>query len=127
MVRIPMPEAGREEAPPVVINDHGVVNNFILSIGIDVGDGKGVAAHAGVGGVGFAILSITGGGGVKDPARCQLAAAPVPGGQDGSAVNPAAHDHTGMDAIEVSDAGEEPIAPIAGRIIASIATDTAPG
>ena len=69
-------QAGGEAARAVGIDDHRVVDDLVLAVAVDVGDADGVSRPAGEGGI--ALI------GVEDPARGQLAAAPVPGGEDGS-------------------------------------------
>ncbi len=86
-----------------------------------------MSAHAGVGGVGFAIFAVAGRGGVEDPAAGELAAAPVPGREHRAAVIAAAHDDAGMNAIEIGDARQEAIGTVAIAIIALVAADAAPG
>ncbi len=111
-------QAGGEAAVAVGIDDHGVVNDFVLAVAVDVGHADGMSPHAAVGGIALV--------GIEDPARGELAVAPIPGGEDGSAIVASAHDDAGADAVEISDAGEEAVGAVADGIVAAVAADAAP-
>ena len=100
--------AGRVEPLAVVIDDAGAVNDLILAVAIDVGDGELVVALSAVFLVaGRAVVA------VKHPAFRELAVAPIVSGQHGAGVITATHHDARVHAVEVSHAGKETVDAVA--------------
>jgi len=109
---IAMSQARRVKPLAVVINAAGAIDDLILAVVVDVGDGEAVVALASVGDIELAVLAMPGTSLSKThrwtslstsnrmrPARCGVDA---PG-----------HHDAGMHAVEVGDAGPEAAVVIA--------------
>ena len=102
--RIAMTQSGGVHRGAVVIDGGGAKDDLVTSILVDVGDRQVVITLPVIGGVVVA---------VEHPALCELAVAPVPGGDHRTRVVAAREDGAGPLAVEIRDAREETIDAIA--------------
>ncbi|MFM1944709.1 MAG: hypothetical protein RI897_3691 [Verrucomicrobiota bacterium] len=116
--------AGGVESGSVIVDGHGVVDDFVAAIEVDVTYRERMSSHAGERG-GIAERRVTDTG-VEKPAVGQGVCSEIPGGEGRSPVDSAAHHQAGMLAIEVGHAGEEAVTAVAIAVVTAVAPDSTP-
>src|SRR5690606_18600138 len=105
---IAMTKSGRMQTLTIVVNDTGAVNDFIPTVAIYIGNANVVVALTRIREIARCAV-VT----VERPQPRQLTVIKIPRGKNRSRIVSAGHDKAGTLTVEVSDAGEEPVAAVA--------------